>query len=177
MRRAVCTSGAALLALLALAVPAKAAPPQRTQDYLTRTEADKVRDAQFTDPRIKLFIGFAEDRLKKFQYELTRPERDRGRIGRLNALLDAYVGCLDDAAALLSIGRERQEDIRSGTREVLKKGKEFLEQLEKLAASGPDREGYLEYLEDAILATKEVLEEAEKAEKEIAPPPVRRRPS
>lgn len=169
-------SAAALLAFLVPAAPARV-PPQRPQDYLTRSEADKVREAQFSDPRIKLFIGFAEDRLKKFQYELTRPGNDRGRAARLNALLDAYVGCMDDTAALLSIGRARQEDIRSGIREVLKKGKEFLKELEKLSESGPDRETYKDYLEDAILATKEVLEEAEKADKEIAPPPVRRRPS
>jgi hypothetical protein len=176
MRGTVRTSAAAFLALFALAAPATV-PPQRPQDYLTRSEADKVREAQFSDPRIKLFIGFAEDRLKKFQYELARPGNDRGRAGRLNALLDAYIGCMDDTAALLSIGRERQEDIRSGIREVLKKGQEFLEQLEKLSESGPAREAYKDYLEDAILATKEVLEEAEKADKEIAPPPVRRRPS
>lgn len=176
MWRGICTSAAAMIALLLPAALATA-PSQRPQDYLTRSEADKVREAQFTDPRIKLFVGFAEDRLKKFQYELTRPGNDRGRAGRLNALLDAYVGCMDDTAALLSIGRERQEDIRSGIREVLKKGKEFLEQLEKLSESGPDREVYKDYLEDAILATKEVLEEAEKADKEVAPPPVRRRPS
>lgn len=165
-----------LSAAVSLAAVSLSATAQRMQDYLTRIEADKVREAQFTDPRIKLFIGFAEDRLKKFHHELSRPGSDRERAGRLNALLDAYMGCMDDATALLGIGRERQEDIRSGINEVLKKGKEFLEQLEKLKASGPNRELYLDMLEDAILATKEAIEEAQKADEEIAPPPVRRRP-
>jgi hypothetical protein len=47
--------------------------PQK--DYLSETEADKIRDAVTPPERIKLYISFADDRLKKFQYELTRTVR------------------------------------------------------------------------------------------------------
>jgi len=47
---------------------------QQQKDYLSSVEADKVRDAENnTNERIRLFLMFAEDRLKKFQYELEHP--------------------------------------------------------------------------------------------------------
>jgi hypothetical protein len=167
---------AALGVALLLGCADATAIPQRPTDYLTETEADRIRAAQFADPRIRLFLSYADDRLKKFQFELTRTGSDRGRAARLNALLDAYIGCMDDAAAVMDIGRERQEDIRRGIAEMKKKGEEFLEYLRKLEQSGPHLESYRDTLEDAILATKEALELAEKADEESAPPPVRRRP-
>src|SRR5216684_3540103 len=51
-------------------LPAEA-PPQK--DYLTAVEADKIRDAETTNERVKLFLSFADDRLKKFQYEIEPP--------------------------------------------------------------------------------------------------------
>ncbi len=149
--------------------------PQR--DYLTQTEADKIRDAEEPSPRIKLFLEFAADRLKKFQYELARPSSERLRSERLNSLLNAYSGCVDDAADLISLGREKQQDIRLGIKEAQKRLKEFLPQLEKLAAEGQDLALYKDTLEDATEATKTALEDANKAAKEIAPAPVRRKPS
>src|SRR5579859_5582185 len=55
--------------------------PQR-KEYLSEAEADKIRDADTPSERMKLFISFADDRLKKFQYELNRtaPERNRTEI-------------------------------------------------------------------------------------------------
>lgn len=150
---------------------------QPQKEYLTQLEADKIRDAEEPSPRIKLFLEFAADRLKKFQYELSRSSSERLRSERLNSLLNAYSGCVDDAADLLSLGREKQQDIRLGIKEAQKRLKEFLPQLEKLAAEGHELATYKETLEDSIEATKTALAEADKAAKEIAPAPVRRRPS
>ena len=50
---------------------ANCGPAQAQQkDYLSPLESDKIRDAETTNDRIKLFLTFADDRLKKFQYEL-----------------------------------------------------------------------------------------------------------
>ncbi len=38
------------------------------KDYLSDYEADKIRDAETPNERIKLFVQFADERLKKFQY-------------------------------------------------------------------------------------------------------------
>ena len=146
------------------------------KDYLTSIEADRIRDAETSNDRIKLFIAFAADRLKKFEYELSRIATDRRRAERLNSLLNAYASCVDDATELIDVGREKQEDIRAGIKEMQKKGKEFLGTLERVAASSGDIEPFKDTLDDAIQSTKEALAGAEQAAKEIAPPPVRRRP-
>jgi hypothetical protein len=147
------------------------------KEYLTTVEADKIRDAEEPSLRIKLFIEFAADRLKKFHYELEHPSSERRRSERLNSLLNGYASCVDDAAELIDLGRERQDDIRAGIKEMQKRVKEFRPQLEKLAAEGQELPLYKETLEDAIEATKLAQADAEKAAKEIAPPPVRRKPS
>ncbi len=174
------SSGAARTGWLALALvtalAAGATPAQQRKEYLTSLEADKIRDAETPGERLKLYLGFAADRLKKFHYELTRPQPDRHRSERLNALLEAYTGCLEDASDVIEAGRVKQEDIRAGIKEIQGKGKEFLADLERVLASGADVAAYRENLQDAIVTTKDALQGAEKASKEIAPPPVRRRP-
>jgi hypothetical protein len=170
---------AATLLFAALAVPPfeRLRAQESKRDYLTTLEADKIRDAEQPAQRIKLFIEFAADRLKKFHYELARPSSERMRSERLNSLLNAYTGCVDDAAELIDLGRERQDDIRAGIKEMQKRAKEFLPQLEKLAAEGQELALYKITLEDAIEATKQAQADAEKAAKELAPAPVRRKPS
>jgi hypothetical protein len=163
---------------LACAAVVRAHPYQETKkDYLTETEADKIRDAILPPDRIKLFIGFAEDRLKKFQYELTRTTPEGRRVEILNSLLNAYAGCMDDAADQIDVAREKQVDIRGPLKLMQNKGKEFLETLEKLNQGGPEYDTYKETLEDAIEGTKDALSDADKAAKELTPVPVRRKPS
>jgi dsDNA-specific endonuclease/ATPase MutS2 len=167
------------LLFAALGVPslARLHAQESKKEYLTSLEADKIRDAEQPALRIKLFIEFAADRLKKFHYELARPSSERMRAERLNSLLNAYTGCVDDAAELIDLGRERQDDIRAGIRELQKRAKEFLPQLEKLATEGTDLALYKDTLQDAIEATRQAQADAEKAAKELAPAPVRRKPS
>lgn len=150
---------------------------QEKKDYLTASEADKIRDAETPAQRIKLFLFFAGDRLKKFQYELGRPAAEqRQRPERLNGLLNAYTGCVDDAAELIDLAMDKQQDVRQGIKEMQAKGKEFLTYWEELSKNGPELDSYKSNLDDAIEATRDALKDAEKAAKEIAPPPVRRKP-
>jgi hypothetical protein len=150
--------------------------PQK-KEYLTQTEADKIRDAETPAERIRIFVTFAEDRLKKFQYELGRtvPERRRSEI--LNGLMNGYAGCVDDAADQIDIAREKQADIRASLKLMKLKSQQFLDVLEKLDQGGPEFDTYKDTLEDAVEATKDALADIEKAEKEMAPPPVRRKAS
>jgi hypothetical protein len=163
-----------LLTASFLATAGLPAAPQK-KDYLSELEADKIRDAGSTGQRIVLFLAFADDRIKKFQYELGHPSPDHRRAERLNGLLNAYVGCVDEAANLIELGLEKQEDIRAGIKEMQSKGKGFLATLEELSKSGAERESYKATLEDAIEGTRDALKDAEKAAKENAPPPVRRK--
>ena len=150
------------------------APVFAQKDYLSSLEADKVRDAEGTNERIKLFLSFAEDRLKKFQYELQHPSSNR-HPEMLNALMNAYVGCVDDAADLVQLGIQKQENIRQGIDLMASRSKEFLEILNKISSEGTDIEVYKDNLDDAIEGTRDAMNDAEKAKKAVAPPPLRRK--
>jgi hypothetical protein len=93
----------------------------------------------------------------------------------LNSLLNAYVGCVDDAADLIQLGIEKQENIRQGIDLMSSRTKEFLVVLEKLSTDGAELELYKDNLEDAIEGTRDAMNDAEKAKKKVAPPPVRRK--
>ena len=164
-----------LLASCMLAAPplVRASTPQK-KDYLSSVEADKIRDAETVNERIKLFLTYADDRLKKFQYELDHPSTNR-HGDMLNALLNAYAGCVDDAADLIQLGIEKQDNIRQGIDMMVGRTKEFLVVLEKLSTDGAERELYKDNLDDAIEGTRDAKIDAEKAKKKVAPPPVRRK--
>jgi len=162
---AVSLAGALAASLLAQSVD---------KDYLTNTEADKIRDAETPNERIKLFILFADDRIKKFQYELQHPSQNNHEQ-MLNYLLNAYIGCVDDAADLVQLGIEKQQNVRSGVDLMAEKTKEYLEVLNKVKADAKEIEMYKENLDDAIEGTQDAQKDAEKAKKSVAPPPVRRK--
>jgi len=163
------------LCLLAIAASFFAVPARAGQkDYLSSLESDKIRDAENTNERIKLFVTFADDRLKKFQYELQHPSSNK-HPEMLNALMNAYVGCVDDAADLVQLGIQKQENIRPGIDLMAGRTKEFLQVLEKLSADAIEIDIYKDNLNDAIEGTRDAMNDAEKAKKAVAPPPVRRK--
>ncbi|HUO35513.1 MAG TPA: hypothetical protein VMU43_11025 [Candidatus Acidoferrum sp.] len=167
----------AFAALPATTIAHSLLQPQEKKNYLTDYEADKIRDTQDPGERIRLYISYAEERLKQFQYELARktPEGRRGDI--LNSLLNGYVGCFDDGTDEIEVARERQVDIRSALQLFDKKGKEFLAQLQKINKNSPDYDMYSDTLQDAVEGTQEDLHDIEAALKELNPAPVRRKPS
>lgn len=177
-RSAVLVSVATLLSVVVPAAYARPRAPQDKRDYLTDTEADKIREANNPSDRIKLYMSFAEDRFKKFQYELARQAAERRRGEVLNGLMNAYSGCMDDAADQIADAKEKQLDIHASLKLLESKGKEFLPQLQKLdEGNGPDFDSYKDTLEDAIQATKDAISDAQQASKEMLPAPVRRKPS
>jgi hypothetical protein len=93
----------------------------------------------------------------------------------LNALMNAYIGCVDDAADLVQLGIQKQENIRPGIDLMAGQTKGFLAILEKLSADGTEIDVYKDNLEDAIEGTRDAMNDAEKAKKAVAPPPVRRK--
>ena len=161
-----CASGLAAAVSPALA---------QKKDYLSESEADKIRDAETTSERIKLFISFAADRIKKLQYEFAHPG-ELHREERINALINAYAGCIDDSSDLIQLGVNKQQDIRDAIKEMQSRAPEFLTYLKELSAKGQAVGSYKNNLDDAIDATKDAIRDAAEAIKENAPPPVRRRP-
>jgi hypothetical protein len=82
---------------------------------------------------------------------------------------------VDDAADLIQLGLEKQDNIRQGIDLMATKAKDFLGILQKLNTDAPEKEIYKENLDDAIEGTQDALNDAEKAKKKAAPPPVRRK--
>jgi hypothetical protein len=156
------------------AASGRAAAQVPDKDYLSSQEAEKIRDAETTNERIKLFVQFADDRLKKFQYELEHPS-PTNHAQVLNYLMNAYIGCVDDAADLVELGVEKQENVRAGVDLVASKSKQYLEVLRRIQAEGKELDVYKDNLDDAIEGTQDALNDAEKAKKSVAPPPVRRK--
>ena len=167
-------SAAVVFCSLALAAPPRARAQRPDKDYLSDIEADKIRDAETPNERVTLFLTYAEDRLKKFQYELEHPSPNKHRE-MLNYLMNSYGGCVDDAADIIQVSLEKQENIRHGIDLMASKAKEFLVILQKYENSGPELEIYKDNLDDAIEGTQDALNEAEKAKGKAAPPPVRRK--
>jgi hypothetical protein len=161
----------ALAGALAGIAAAQGAPEK---DYLSGYEADKIRDAETPNEKIRLFIQFADDRLKKFQYELEHPSQTN-HPQQLNYLMNSYVGCVDDAADLMQEAAQKQQNVRAGVDLIAGKTKEFLEILKKIQAEGKEIEAYRDNIEDAIEGTQDAINDAEKAKKSVAPPPLRRK--
>lgn len=161
---------AALLAALVIAAPARA----QKKDYLTDAEADKIRDADTPSIRIKLFISFASQRVDKLKYEFAHPEDSLNREPRMDGLVNSYTGCLDDAADLIDLGVEKQEDIREAVKQMHADAPGFLAYLKQLDAQPGEAQNYKDNLDDAIESTTDALKSADEADKELAPPPVRR---
>ena len=153
------------------------AAPQK-KEYLSETEADKIREAGDTGLRIGLYAGFASDRIKKLQYEFAHFDpADEKRTERVNSLINGYTGCIDDAADLIEIGIEKQQDIRGGVKALQSGIKTFLPYLQDLAVNGREHETYKANLDDAIEATQDASKDVEKATRESSAPPVRRKPT
>jgi|SRR5690242_692093 len=163
-----------LLSAITLLRPAPLPLQQIQKDYLSDQEADKIRDAETSNDKIKLFLFFAEDRLKKFQYELDHPSPVRHEE-MLNFLMNAYIGCVDDGADQMQLAIEKQENVRAGVDLMESKTKEFLEALNKIAADKKEIDIYKDNLDDAIEGTQDAMHDAAKAKGQVAPPPVRRK--
>jgi hypothetical protein len=147
---------------------------QTQKDYLSGVEADKIREAETPNERITLFLAFADDRLKKLQYELEHPSQTN-HAEMINSLLNAYVGCVDDAADLIQLGIEKQQNVRKGIDLMASRTKDFLAFLQKIPTDAADAELYKDNLDDAMEGTRDASKEAEAAKKNVAPPPVRRK--
>jgi hypothetical protein len=178
-RNAMAHNVIALTACLIVLWLASSPSPARAQkkDYLSQTEADKLRDSDTPTERIKLLISFAADRVKKLQYEFAHPGDTLHRAERLNALINGYSGCLDDAAELIDLGVEKQQDVREGIKTMQARAPEFLAYFKDLAAKAPEGDAYKDNIDDAVDATSDAIRDADEAAKENAPPPVRRRPN
>jgi hypothetical protein len=169
--------GIALAALVAAPLPARAAPQQPKKDYLTDAEADKIRDAYSYSAKIKLFVDFASDRILKIKYELAHLDPEDRRQGeRINDLINAYSGCVDDGDELVGVAVDKQEDVHDAMKVFNARAKDFLPYLQSLEPKAPLLDDYKDNLDDAIEATQDAMSDLADAATQDSTAPVRRKP-
>ena len=143
------------LALLGASFAAMPAFAQR--DFLTEDEADKVRDAQEPDVRLKLYITFARQRLDQFQQLLKKDKK--GRSLETRDILEDYTGILDAMDNVVDDALRRRLPLKDGLGAVLGAERKFLDQLQKVEeAPPPDIESFDVALKEAIAATQDGIE-------------------
>lgn len=143
-------------------------------DYLTPEEITKVRDTQEPNKRVELFLAFADERLQRFENALTPPAgQDPTHPDVLRDLLNDFINAVDDAAAALDFPLERGGvDLRKTRLRTAKEVPALLARLEKIQQAHPElAQDELRYdLEDALIATRDLLELGKKIPDKPIPP-------
>jgi len=141
--------------LLVSLLPAASVAAER--DFLTAAEVTQLRDNQQPDARLKLYLGFASERLAQVQQLLAK---DRpGRSARIHELLEEYTKILDAMADLTDDALRRRLPLETGIKSMEEGLKQLQAVLTKIEESEPrDIALYRFALEQAIMATDDSLE-------------------
>ncbi len=161
----------AAVVVLALLAGGGARAAQVRRDPLNEAEADQVRNAAGRpEQRLKLLLGFAQERLTRF--DKVRADNLPDRISTLYGLLEDYSGILDEVGSNVDemmSGRTTSES-PTGALKVQKPLNASLEQeralfasLQKIqtSSSPADLGGYRFQLQDALDVTQQAIKDAE----------------
>jgi len=152
-----------LLLFVALLPAVSLAAAQR--DFLTAAEVTQLRDNQQPDARLKLYLGFARERLAQVQQLLAKDRA--GRSARIHELLEEYTKILDAMADLTDDALRRRLPLETGLKSMEEGLKQMQAILAKIEESEPrDIALYRFALEQAIMATDDGLELAREDLKE-----------
>jgi len=144
-------------ALLLFVALLPAASPAAERDFLTAAEVTQLRENQQPDARLKLYLGFARERLAQVQQLLAK---DRpGRSARIHELLEEYTKIMDAMADVTDDALLRRAPLDAGLKSMEEELKQMQAVLAKIEASEPkDLALYRFSLEQAIMATDDNLE-------------------
>lgn len=142
---------------IALAVFLFCAPAWAQRDFLTSDETDQVREAQDPNDRLKLYIGFAQQRLDQVKSLLSKEKA--GRSALIHDLLEDYTKILDAIDTVSDDALKRKVNIDLGNAAVAQGEKGLLKTLESLDVSAAkDKARYQFVLKQAIDGTHDSLE-------------------
>ncbi len=142
---------------IALAVLLLCAPAWAQRDFLTSDETDQVREVQDPNDRLKLYIGFAQQRLDQVKSLLAKEKA--GRSALIHDLLEDYTKILDAIDTVSDDALKRKVNIDLGNAAVAQGEKGLLKTLESLDVSAAkDKARYQFVLKQAIDGTHDSLE-------------------
>ena len=146
---------AILLALAPLCARAQ------SQDGLTSSEVDKLRDAQDPSERIKVYLSFQQERLGRMEVVRESNGDDRDNM---DDLLNQYISIDSELKDWIQYQFDHDGDMRKGLRALLDEGPRQLEVLRHIQSSpGPGSSDFSMSLRDAIADMNDTLDGATQA--------------
>lgn len=139
-----------LVAMLAAAFLAGA----QDRDFLTSDEADQVREAQEPNARLKLYLGFAQQRVELVK-QLVAAEKP-GRTMLIHDTLEDYTHIIEAIDTVADDALRRRVDITLGMKAAADGEKQMLAELQKLNEKrGKDFSRYEFAMQQAIETTSD----------------------
>ena len=150
---------ASVLAILLAMAPMCARGQNR--DYLTSTEADKLRDAQDPSKRIKVYLSFQQERLGRMEIAL---EAHGDTKDNVDDLLNQYISIDNELKDWIQYQFDHDGDMRKGLQALLDEGPKQLEVLRHFQSSPDvDARDFSSSLHDAIADMNDTLDGATQA--------------
>jgi len=143
-----------LLVFLVASLPLAA---QVGRDFLTNDEADQVRMVQEPNERLKLYLGFARQRVE--QVDQLVAQNKPGRSVLIHDLLEDYTKIIDAIDTVADDALRRKVALDVGMAATVESERALLARLQKIQSSAPSDLARYDYvLKDAIDTTSDSLE-------------------
>ena len=139
--------------LIALSLTAIA----QDRDFLTPDEADRVREVQDPNDRLKLYIHFAKQRIDLLKQTLAKEKP--GRSIFVHDTLEDYTRIIEAIDTVTDDALKRKVDVVLGVQVVADAETELLEELKQILSKPPkDFQRYEFVLKQAVETTQDSLE-------------------
>jgi len=132
-------------------------PAAAQRDFLTADEADQIREAQDPNLRLKLYAGFARQRVELLRQLFAKEKA--GRSAMIHDTLEDYTEIIDAIDTVVDDALKRKADVALGLQAVAETEKQLLETLKQFQAKpAKDLARYEFALSNAVDTTQESLE-------------------
>lgn len=146
-----------LVSAVLMAAALHAPLPAQDRDFLTPDEADRVREVQEPNERLKLYIHFARQRVDMLRQTLAKDKP--GRSTFVHDTLEDFTQIIEAIDTVADDAIKRKLDVTIGLAAVAEAEKEMLTQLQEILNKPPkDFQRYEFVLKQAVETTQDSLE-------------------